>query len=184
MFSKDLFRSRASAEKYIIDRTFKRPRDIISFTRFALEIAIENEHDVIETYDTRLAEERQYSQSKYKDLIIENKKQYPFIQNLLDTFSDTLHNQSKSEVLNRLDEFVKREKLQWQPQQLLRLLFVWGVIGIKRVGGASLTRRGGSQFIYYYQDASVNPLSYDNFYIHPSLRRYLNITERRTQKSS
>ena len=66
LFSPKAYRSRASAEKYIIDRTFKRPRDIISFVRFAIEVAVRNGHSIIETNDTRIAEEEKYSQSKYK----------------------------------------------------------------------------------------------------------------------
>ncbi|MEK7728861.1 MAG: hypothetical protein AAB354_10640, partial [candidate division KSB1 bacterium] len=66
LFSPKLYRSRAQAEKYIIDRTFKRPRDIISFVRFAIEVAIRNRHGMIEPSDTRIAEEENYSQSKYK----------------------------------------------------------------------------------------------------------------------
>jgi len=40
LFSTKSYRSKAQADKYIIDRTFKRPRDMISFVRFALENAI------------------------------------------------------------------------------------------------------------------------------------------------
>ncbi len=83
LFSEKPYRSRASAEKYVIDRTFKRPRDIISFVRLALEGAIAAKHDRIEPVDVRLVEEEKYSQSKFKDLVIENQKQYPYIKALL-----------------------------------------------------------------------------------------------------
>ena len=57
LFSQELYRSKASPEKYIIDRTFKRPRDVISFVRFAIETAIQKGHSEIMRDDTRLAEE-------------------------------------------------------------------------------------------------------------------------------
>ena len=68
LFSSERYRSKATAEKFIIDRTFKRPRDIISFVRLALAVAIRNGHSNIKTIDTRTAIEENYSQSKYKDL--------------------------------------------------------------------------------------------------------------------
>ena len=179
LFSQKAYRSRASAEKYIIDRTFKRPRDIISFVRFAIEEAIRNGHSPIETTDTRLAEEEKYSQSKYKDLIIEYQKQFPYVKDLLDSLSGSLHKLSQSEVLKGLDSFIAKNQLQIQPVQTLRQLFVWGVIGVKRQGRAGVRQRGGANFFYYYDDPSINPLAYNDYYIHPSLRYYLNISEKK-----
>jgi hypothetical protein len=179
LFSQKAYRSRASAEKYIIDRTFKRPRDIISFVRFAIEQAIRNGHSTIETTDTRLAEEEKYSQSKYKDLIIEYQKQFTYIKDLLDSLSGSLHKLSQSEILKRLEGFIGRNRLQIQPVQTLRQLFFWGIIGVKRQGRAGVRQRGGANFFYYYDDPSINPLAYSDYYIHPSLRYYLNISEKK-----
>lgn len=184
LFSKGLYRSRAAAEKYIIDRTFKRPRDIISFVRLALEVAAREGHSAIEPMDTRMAEEASYSQSKYKDLIIENQKQFPYVKDLLDSLSSSLHKQSQKELLARLSKFIEDYSLHMQPVQILRQLFIWGVIGVKRLGGATVKRRGGTHFVYYYEDPSINPLSYSDYYIHPSLRRYLNISEKRERAKS
>lgn len=179
LFSQKTYRSQAPAEKYIIDRTFKRPRDIISFVRYALEMAIRNEHPVIETIDTRAAEEEKYSQSKYKDMIIEFQKHYPYVKDLLDSFSGSLHKLPQGELIKRLENFIGDKKIQVQPVQLLRYLFTWGIIGVKRQGRAGVKQRGGAQFYYYYDDPSINPLAYSDYYIHPSLRYYLNISEKR-----
>ncbi|MBI2472145.1 MAG: hypothetical protein HYV59_13040 [Planctomycetes bacterium] len=179
LFSSKAYRSRASAEKYIIDRTFKRPRDIISFVRFAIEVAVRNGHSIIETNDTRLAEEEKYSQSKYKDLIIEYQKQFSYIKDLLDSLSGSLHKLFKDELLKRLECFIETNGLHGQPVQILRQLFIWGVIGVKRQGRAGVKQRGGAHFRYYYDDPSINPLAYNDYYIHPSLRYYLNISEKK-----
>lgn len=179
LFAKKSYRSRAPAEKYIIDRTFKRPRDIISFVRFAVEVAIRNEHTAIEPVDTRLAEEEKYSQSKYKDLIIEYQKQFPYMKELLDSFSGSLHKLSKAELTKRLDVFISSNQIKLNPDALLRLLFTWGVVGVKKQGRAGVKQRGGAHFFYYYDDPSINPLAYGDFYLHPSLRYYLNISEKR-----
>lgn len=179
LFSKKPYRSKASPEKYILDRTFKRPRDVISFVRFSIEMALRNGHAVIEPTDTRLAEEEKYSQSKYKDLIIEYQKQYQHIKDLLDSFSGSLHKLSQNELKKRINNFIQTRNLTDQPVQLIRQLFTWGVIGIKRQGRAGVKQRGGTNFFYYYDDPSINPLAHDNYYIHPSLRYHLNISEKR-----
>ena len=172
LFSQKAYRSRASAEKYIVDRTFKRPRDIISFARFAIEEAVKNGHSTIETTDTRLAEEEIYSQSKYKDLIIEYQKQFPYIKDLLDSLSGSLHKLSQEELLKRLQTFVERKPLQIQAVQILRHLFVWGVIGVKRQGRAGVRQRGGANFFYYYDDPSINPLAYGDYLRVPRTLRH------------
>lgn len=184
LFSNKSYRSRATAEKYLIDRTFKRPRDIISFVRFAIEYAIENNSTCIETKDTRLAEERKYSQSKYKDLIIEYQKQVPYIKDLLDSFSGCLHKQSKEEMEKLISDFISKKALSTTVNQLISQLFTWGVIGVKRQGGASVNRKGGTHFCYYYEDPSIQPLRFDEYYIHPSLRHFLSISERREKTDS
>jgi len=180
LFSARPYRSQASAEKYMLDRTFKRPRDLISFVRFALEEAIRRGHDVIEPEDTRLAEEMVYSKSKYDDLIIEYGKQYPFIKEMLDSLSGCLHKMAQEEIKSRIDHFIEIGIIEGKSSDVVvRLLFNWGIIGVKRQGRAGVRQRGGAGFYYYYDDPSINPLAYNEYYIHPSLRHYLNISEKR-----
>jgi hypothetical protein len=125
------------------------------------------------------ASAEKYSQSKYKDLVIEFQKQLPYIKDLLDSFSGSLHKFSQSELLKRLESFIGGKNLPIQPVQLLRYIFTWGIIGVKRQGRAGVKQRGGAQFFYYYDDPSINPLAYNDYYKHPSLRYYLNISEKR-----
>ena len=183
LFSIKTYRSKASAEKYIIDRTFKRPRDMISFVRFALEQALKNKHSVIEPEDTRIAEEEKYSQSKFKDIVIENQKQFPYVRKLLDSLSGSLHKISSDNLRESIVSFTKQHQLNEDTTSILRLLFVWGVIGIKKQGRAGVKHRGGAHFFYYYDDPSINPLAERTFYIHPALRHYLNISEKREKRS-
>jgi len=179
LFTSNLYRSKASAEKYLVDRTFKRPRDIISFVRFAIDVAIKNHHSQIETTDTRKAEEEEYSKSKYKDLIIENQKQFPYIKDLLDSLTGSFHKLSKSELIEKINSFKGEYGLSEQDVQILRQMFIWGVIGVKRQGRAGVNQRGGTHFYYYYDDSSIIPLAYSEYYIHPSLRHCLHIYEKR-----
>lgn len=183
LFSTKPYRSRASAEKYIIDRTFKRPRDVISFVRFAIEKALSNGHAQIEPNDTRLAEEEKYSQSKFKDLIIENQRQFPFTHNLLNSFSGSLHKVSIDDLQARLALFTATHSIKTDPNTLIRLLFTWGVLGVKKQGRAGVKHIGGAHFFYSYDDPSINPLSEQTLYFHPALRHYLNISEKREKLS-
>lgn len=183
LFSSKVYRSKASADKYIIDRTFKRPRDMISFVRFALEQALKNQHAIIEPEDTRIAEEEKYSQSKFKDIVIENQKQFPYVKNLLDSLSGSLHQIPSEDLRERITIFIKQHELKESTNTIIRLLFVWGFIGIKKQGRAGVRHRGGAHFFYYYDDPSINPLAERTFFIHPALRHYLNISEKREKRS-
>lgn len=183
LFSDKKYRSKASAEKYIIDRTFKRPRDIISYVRMSLEYAIESNHDRIEVLDTRTAEEEKYSKSKYNDLIIEYQKQFVYIKDLLDSFTGSLHKIDKDDIIKKLTRFIEKYSLQKQPTQLLRDMFSFGVIGVKRRGKTGVQTRGGTKFYYYFDDSSINPLSFNEYFFHPSLRYHLNITEKREKQN-
>lgn len=184
LFSRKLYRQSAKPEKYIIDRTFKRPRDIISFVRFALENAIKHNHKKIEPIDTRYAEEEKYSESKFKDLVIEYQKQYSYVRQLIESFSGSLHKQYKEELLSKLKTFCMDNSIKIDIHQLLRILFQIGFLGVKRKGRAGVKQRGGTQFYYYYDDQSINPLSYNDYYIHPAFRHYLNISEKREKTKS
>lgn len=183
LFSKKAYRSKASPEKYLMDRTFKRPRDIISLVRSAIEKAIENGHDCIETTDTRTVEEERYSESKYKDLIIENQKQYPFTKDLLDTFSSRLHILTSDELREICKDFAVNKKLDQNADQLIRYLFSIGFLGVKRKGRAGLKQRGGESIFFSYDDPALNPITFSEFYIHTALRIYLNVNEKRKLKS-
>lgn len=179
LFSEKRYRSRAKAEKYITDRTFKRPRDMISFVRFCIETAINNHHEKIETKDTRLAEQEKYSESKFKDLIIEYKKTFPYIKELLENFSGSSHKISIEELSKKIEDFFQSRPEKINVDVLIKNLFVMGFIGIKRMGHSGVKQRGGVQFYYYYDDPSINPLTLKYFYIHPALRWVLNIKETR-----
>ena len=102
-----------------------------------------------------------------KTIIIENQRQYEYVKDLLDYMSGTLHKQSREELLSRLGHFIVSHNLSdKQPIQLLRQLFQWGVIGVELKGGSGVTRKGGTHFNYYYENPSINPLSFKTFCIH------------------
>ena len=182
IFSNLPYRSKATAEKYIVDRTFKRPRDMISLCRMALERAVEAGHEQVMPEDVRLAEEHSYSESKYRDLLIENELQFPYVRNVIDSFNGGLHKISKEEIIDRLKHVRSSCDIKISEIQLLDKVFEWGIIGIRRSGGAGVGRRGGAAFYYYFDDPSIRPQNYDEFFIHPALRKYLVVSEKRERR--
>jgi len=178
------YKSRASPEKYMIDRTFKRPRDILSFVRFSLEMAVANGHEKIISDDVYEAERSEYSKSKYEDILIEYKDQYPFIKTLLDRFSNQRHELSKTEIDEILDNFISSERIRSRSLtkgDLLQLLYGIGFLGFKKVGNAGIGKKFGTHFFYYYDGEELKS-EINEFYIHPAFRKHLGIVGKRNSK--
>jgi hypothetical protein len=98
----------------------------------------------------------------------------------LDFISSSLNKQSREELLIKASTFIETYEIREnQPNQLLRLLFQWGVIGVEFRGGTGIKHKGGTRFVYYYENPSINPLNFKTFCIHPSLKYPLNIREKR-----
>lgn len=178
------YKSRASPEKYLIDRTFKRPRDILSFVRFSLEMAVANGHEKIISDDVYEAERSEYSKSKYEDILIEYKDQYPFIKTLLDRFSNQRHELSKNEIDEILDDFISSEQIRSLTKgDLLQLLYGIGFLGFKKVGNAGIGKKFGTHFFYYYDGEELKS-EINEFYIHPAFRKHLGIVGKRNSKET
>lgn len=47
-----------------------------------------------------------------------------------------------------------------------------------------MKQRGGESIFFSYDDPSLNPISFNEFYIHTALRIYLNVTEKRKLKKA
>jgi hypothetical protein len=117
-----------------------RPRDVLTYVSFALEMAISHSHQKIEPADIRSACER-FSTSKLKDLADEFAENYPNIQLVLRLF----YGLSTEFTVNAIENFIQKllvdQKIaryckDWfyavsTPQQFVSLLFSIGFVGIK-----------------------------------------------------
>ncbi len=160
----------APSEKYIIDRTFKRPRDIISFVRSALETAITNGHRVIMPSDVKSAE-RRYCAGKYIDVISEYKPQIPYIEGLLGAFHDCQYKETRVALLSRLEDFSRRQQPPIDTADLLlNRLCAWGVLGAKYRG----------RIAYSYDGLPAG--RYGEYVFHPALRPDMGIKTRGTRR--
>ncbi|MBW4509965.1 MAG: hypothetical protein KME64_26145 [Scytonematopsis contorta HA4267-MV1] len=120
--------------KYIVDRTLKRPREVIQFCNLALSIAQDKQHSRI-TQEDILEAESTYSGWKIDDLINEYKVQYPFLKDLLAIFQgfessfskqqfDIRYEQAKPLLIKR---FPKLSEL--DSNVIVQILFTIGFFG-------------------------------------------------------
>ncbi|HDY9015162.1 TPA: DNA repair protein [Citrobacter koseri] len=132
-----------NADDYILDRTMLRPRDAINFVNLCLAEC----HGVVELNEdiVLMAEEKFYS-SRKRALVTEWKSIFPYINQYLDSLAlihtpdfaiDQLSN--KDDILNYLldkassdGENPEHDKLLFDFNELVKVWFIVGVIGIKR----------------------------------------------------
>ena len=128
--------------KYIVDRTLKRPREVIQFCNLALSIAQDDNNEKISTRNIKVAEAR-YSTWKLDDLVNEFQVQYPFLSDLLNVFQGFEHTFSKKDIDVRYsgaqEAIIKKfpELSFLDLDSFLQLLFAIGFIGV-RVNGNNI----------------------------------------------
>lgn len=178
IFSGSKMRQTASIDTYVLKRTMGRPRDIIAFCINCQEVAIEKEHDLVETADVYEAEDR-YSKHIYDELDDEMHKQLPYARDILQTIRDM--GITRFSLANWLDACQRRSSSMTEDEarQRLRVLFNYSVVGVQKVGGI----RRGSKSLFAYNDRLLEPYFDGEMTVHLSLKKHLNLKEPRTDKS-
>lgn len=135
-------------------------------------MAVENEHDIVETADIYEAENR-YSQHLLAELSDELHKQLPELEALLDTLRD----------LGRMSftaadwiEVSRRRSLdisEIEAKAQLAILYEASVVGVARVGGS----KGGSQQVFTFTAAAPKPDFSSRISVHPGLKKGLQLKE-------
>ncbi|TFH07772.1 MAG: hypothetical protein E4H08_08935 [Candidatus Atribacteria bacterium] len=151
---------------YMIDRTFLRPRHLLSFFRKSIERAMDEGHSTIENKDIKHAETTAYSRERVDGIVVDHRAAFPQIRILLQYFNGSQYRLSKEELRVIIDRFKTDQQRQIPEEFIINLLFTWGVIGVKH----------GAKYVYSYQDAALNPCTYDTFAVHPGLRSHLNVS--------
>jgi Mg-chelatase subunit ChlD len=119
---------------YLLNRTLKRPRELIQFCNNALTEAQDNQNDHITAQDI-LRAERLYSNWKLKDLASEFTVQYPYLEELLSLFQgfktefgfdefDKRYQETKVKLANPDLQTVSTERM-------LQILFIVGFLGTR-----------------------------------------------------
>lgn len=157
------------SSKYILDRTLKRPRDVIQICNLCRDNANIYNHDKIEIEDVIQATEV-YSNWKLNDLIVEWKINYPFLNDLLIIFTnnsyvvprnrfDKLFNNMKSAMASRYSDLANL----LTEDSVLNILYSIGFLGIERNGSTN----------YYYDNPHSVEIRDKLFVVHPAFRNAL-----------
>lgn len=154
---------------FLIERTLKRPRDIIQFCNLCRDNAQVNGNIVISEEDIFQATEV-YSNWKLNDLIAEWKINYPYLNDLFILFSNSnylvsrkrfqqLFSQIKANLELRYSDYIES----FSEDSILNILYSIGFIGIERNGKTS----------YYYEDSQTVEFKDKMFVVHPAFRNSL-----------
>lgn len=174
LFEPGDMRGSTSPFKYIVRRTFLRPREVLQFMEECVREAGEYE-TIIRKDDIRAAEER-FSGWKVADLKQEYMKVFPHFDRLVECFRQEVH---RYDTLSHLDALLRRKVPELigpdGTRPLMQTLFECSVIGV-RLADAGSTR-------YKAEDPTVALPMAGSVYVHQSLHKGLNIRETRRSAS-
>nr|WP_154922847.1 hypothetical protein [Microbacterium testaceum] len=170
VFTTERMRSGTTALKYMTKRVLGRPRDIVAFSTFALDVAVSNGHTTIDGQDIYDAEVR------YSKHIVDE---------LRDELGD--HVPSMVAVVNALKALGRRTFTlsTWKTAAMsagieaenvdavLEQLFEASVVGVLRTGGGG----GGSRTVYRYQDRFLRATETGQLQVHPAFTKELGLTD-------
>ena len=165
------FDSHIGAEEsfgYMLTRTLMRPREIIRFTRKALEVAINRNHDKVLEEDI-LYGELGYSEDSLQDLMFELKDINPKYQDILYNFFYCKPRLSYEEIKSLIEKDITDED---EIYKIVELLVWFGFLGVMV---------GSEETKYSHQvQYNIRKLNMDTkciFEIHPAFRRGLECIE-------
>lgn len=157
---------------YILDRTLRRPREMIQFCKLSLNIAQEKKEYKI-SEETILKAEIQYSEWKVIDLTNEFKVQFGFLRDLLLIFQGFKPHFTRSTFENKYNE-AKKKLLKQYPEiesystnTILQVFFQIGILGAIIDGKNS----------FIYDDRRLILPHYTNIAIHPAFHVNLGIIQ-------
>lgn len=164
--------------QYIVQRTMRRPRDIIQFCNNALAEAQNSGHSQIIAQDI-LKAEGQYSAWKLKDIVSEFVVQYPYLQDLLGIFQGFQAEFSRTDFEKRYEEAVSKLKSHEDIQsitanKMLQILYSIGFLGVKT---KEIT-------VFAFDDPGVVLAQQEKIVIHPVFHSALSIQSQPAAYSS
>lgn len=152
---------------YMVERTLMRPRDVLKFVIFALEVSINRNHDKVTEEDTIQAE-KQYSDDMLQNLIYEIKDIYPHYPNLIYEF---LGCSEKLDISSIKSILAKASVGTGNYNQVLKILLWFCFIGI-------LAKDGNTKYAYQvnYDLQKLDIQDDSTFVIHPAFKISLECT--------
>lgn len=165
VFTTEKMRQGTSAQKYILKRTMGRPRDVVAFAIFALEVAKKNQHVCISKDDIYEAEAR-YSEhmlNELRDEISEHVQDMESVVNALKALERrkfALREWERAAEQNQMDKT--------QAMRVRDLLFEASAVGVLR---------GDQRTSYRYSDRSLKIEETGNLSVHHALLKELSLID-------
>ena len=168
---------------YFIHRTQFKPREIILFCRYSLDIARRHRSEVIRESDV-LEAERRYSENRLLDLLNEYQDSLPELRAIVDVFVGKSQIETVDEFLLMLDDFISSGKYAERAPRLsliyptreaiLDLILGLGFVGVKLRGGD-----GSFIFKYYGEQGNVfkELTDIEEVGIHPAYEQALGLIQ-------
>ncbi|MGV2950616.1 P-loop ATPase, Sll1717 family [Glutamicibacter sp. AGC46] len=165
IFTPEKMRQGTSAQNYLLKRVMGRPRDIVAFAIFALEVASANGHSRIEKEDIYTAEAR-YSEhilDELRDEISEHVEDMEAVVNSLKAL------ERRKTSLDAWDEAAIRHGINRSSLTKVRdLLFEASAVGVLRAN---------QKTAYRFNDRSLKIEETGNLSVHPALLKELGILD-------
>jgi hypothetical protein len=169
---------RQNKYQYMLDRTFKRPRDIIKYCNEVLRSYKQSgrNSNKFENIDIASARE-EYSRYARRELIDEMQQHFPGHERAFDTLRVIGNIGFTIAKFNEAHASISKVRGETLPSgEMLRQLYVFSVVGYLKVGGSG----GGSEWVWKYEDTEA---AYDDratiFRVHPSLKEVLGLKQGR-----
>jgi hypothetical protein len=172
LFEAGDMRGRVKPFEYVVMRTFLRPREVLQFLEECIR-RTPRDAELILKDSIREAEE-QHSRWKVEDLKQEFLRVYPELNDLLDVLQQEYHRYESMDDLVELVRKATPELLEQRTgRELLEILFETSVIGFRLRDSGSVRYKSENLELLLPAEAAV--------YIHQSLRKGLNVVERRSR---
>ncbi len=170
LFETGQMRGESSAFSYIVTRTFLRPREVIQFVEACQQAAMLDAEEI--SKDAIRSAEQQYSRWKVADLKREFARVHPELPALLETLQLGYQRYlSFDEIGERISKANPKLVEELGLRRLLEILFVTSVIGVRPGDSGKIKFRSEDSDLALPPEAAVS--------VHQSLRKGLDITERR-----
>ena len=177
VFGQDNTPASRTSPGYILNRTFKRPRDVLYFVRECVAETRNAGEGKVSPSSVMTVERSSNSRTLTENLINEVVVNYPFIRDLLEAFKGHRHVISRRTLATIFKSskevysgtFPKRCTNAWLEEWLFELC----VLGVSNTESPTT-----SETIYRYMESRTDTKRYKYFIVHPGLRAYLGTTNR------
>lgn len=171
LFDPGIVSNKQNAQNFMLDRTMKRPRDILAFVTEAVEEARSNGHTLVGVDDV-LTAETPYSKHIAGEL---RNEVAPLVENYKNVVGTIKHlDKARFSWKDWLEASSRFEWTERYAEEVLGLLVDSSAVGLYTAGGQG----GGSRTSFKYQDPDMDWIREDSFKFHPAISKSFGLKNR------